>query len=149
MQRLCVGSMDKSQPKEIMWKTFPHRLFFARDDTATWGPGGVAFLHPESDIQEKTYLRLYKITYAISSSFYHKSSFSGSFDWFSAKKLNELKSILSYSTFHCIIEMLIWSSSIFCQTAPLKLILKGIFSFRPKMVHLIILQGIYANPCSC
>lgn len=62
MRRRCVGSMDKSQPKEIMWKTFPHRLFFARDHTATWGPGGVAFLHPESDIQEKTYTRLYKIT---------------------------------------------------------------------------------------
>ncbi|KAL2462980.1 Histone deacetylase 5 [Forsythia ovata] len=62
MQKPCVGSVDKSQPKEIMWKTFPHRLFFARDRSDTWGPGGVAFLHPESNIQEKTYMHLYKIT---------------------------------------------------------------------------------------
>ncbi|KAK6123188.1 hypothetical protein DH2020_043090 [Rehmannia glutinosa] len=62
MKRPCVGSMDKSKPKEIIWKTFPHRLFFARDRTATWGPGGVAFLHPISNVEEKTYMCLYKIT---------------------------------------------------------------------------------------
>ncbi|KAI3454721.1 hypothetical protein Pfo_011384 [Paulownia fortunei] len=62
MRRPCVGSMDKSKPKEIIWKTFPHRLFFARECTTTWGPGGVAFLHPKSNVQEKTYMCLYKIT---------------------------------------------------------------------------------------
>ncbi|KAK4477806.1 hypothetical protein RD792_017068 [Penstemon davidsonii] len=62
MRKPCVGSMDKSQPKEIIWKTFPYRLFFARDHTATWGPGGVAFLHPKSNVQDKSYLCLYKIT---------------------------------------------------------------------------------------
>lgn len=62
MIRSCVGSMDKSKPKEIIWKTFPHRLFFARDRTATWGPGGVAFIHPSSNVDEKTYMCLYKIT---------------------------------------------------------------------------------------
>lgn len=61
-----MGAMDKSKPKEIIWKTFPHRLFFGRDRTATWGPGGVAFLHPSSNVQEKTYMCLYKITYVIS-----------------------------------------------------------------------------------
>ncbi|CAN4086258.1 unnamed protein product [Withania somnifera] len=62
MRKPCIGSLDKSKPKEIKWETFPHRLFFARDHTATWGPGGVAFLHPESNSDEKAYLCLYKIT---------------------------------------------------------------------------------------
>lgn len=62
MRKQCVGANDKSLFKEIMWKTFPHQLFFGRDNTATWGPGGVAFLHPKSNFQEKTYMRLYKIT---------------------------------------------------------------------------------------
>ncbi|GAA0149502.1 histone modifying enzyme [Lithospermum erythrorhizon] len=57
-----AGSADKSPPKDILWMTFPHRLFFGRDFSATWGPGGVAFLHPESNIQEKSYLCLYRIT---------------------------------------------------------------------------------------
>ncbi|KAK6123209.1 hypothetical protein DH2020_043066 [Rehmannia glutinosa] len=39
MKRPCVGSMDKSKPKEIIWKTFPHRLFFARDRAAHVGSG--------------------------------------------------------------------------------------------------------------
>ncbi|KZV34693.1 histone deacetylase 5 [Dorcoceras hygrometricum] len=62
MRRPCVGAVNKSPWKEIMWKTFPHRLFFARDYNATWGAGGVAFLHPESNFQEKTYMCLYKIS---------------------------------------------------------------------------------------
>ncbi|KAL3640533.1 hypothetical protein CASFOL_015501 [Castilleja foliolosa] len=62
MKMPCVGSMDKSKPKEIIWKTFPHRLFFARESTVTWGPGGVTFLHPKSNVEEKTYMCLYKIT---------------------------------------------------------------------------------------
>lgn len=63
MRRSCSGSVDKNPPKEIMWKTVPRRLFFGRHHSFTWGPGGVAFLHPESNIQDKAYMRLYKITY--------------------------------------------------------------------------------------
>ncbi|PHT47636.1 Histone deacetylase 5 [Capsicum baccatum] len=62
MRKPCIGSLDKSKPKEIKWETFPHRLFFAREHTATWGPGGVAFLHPECNSDEKAYLCLYRIT---------------------------------------------------------------------------------------
>lgn len=65
MQKPCIGSLDKRKPKEIIWKTFPHRLFFARERTTTWGPGGVAFLHPESNSEEKAYMCLYRITYVI------------------------------------------------------------------------------------
>ena len=63
MKRPCRGAVDKSQPKEVLWKTVPHRLFFGRESTVTWGPGGVAFLNPESNDQEKTFMCLYKITY--------------------------------------------------------------------------------------
>lgn len=66
MKKPCSGSMDKSPPKETLWKTVPHRLFFGRAYTGTWGPGGVAFLNPESNTQEKSYMCLYRITYATS-----------------------------------------------------------------------------------
>lgn len=62
MRRPCAGAMDKSPPKAILWKTVPHRLFFGRERTLTWGPGGVAFLHPESNNHDKAYLCLYRIT---------------------------------------------------------------------------------------
>ncbi|XP_065878815.1 histone deacetylase 5 isoform X2 [Euphorbia lathyris] len=62
MQKPCAGSMDRTPPKETLWKVLPHRLFFGREFTRTWGLGGVAFLHPESSIHEKTYLCLYRIT---------------------------------------------------------------------------------------
>ncbi|XP_024969962.1 histone deacetylase 5 [Cynara cardunculus var. scolymus] len=62
MRRPCKGAVDKSQPKEVLWKIVPHRLFFGRESTITWGPGGVAFLHPASSDQEKTYMCLYRIT---------------------------------------------------------------------------------------
>ncbi|KAL6995076.1 Histone deacetylase 5 [Sarracenia purpurea var. burkii] len=62
MRKPCSGSLDKTPPKEILWKTVPHRLFFGRDQTKTWGPGGVAFLRPESNIQDKAYMCLYRIT---------------------------------------------------------------------------------------
>ncbi|OVA00799.1 Histone deacetylase superfamily [Macleaya cordata] len=62
MQSPCSGSVDRSPPKEIMWKTVPHRLFFGRSRTRTWGAGGVAFLHPESDSRDRAYMCLYKIT---------------------------------------------------------------------------------------
>lgn len=76
MQKPCIGSLDKSKPKEIIWKTFPHRLFFARERTTTWGPGGVAFLHPESNSEEKAYMCLYRITYVIPSFICNDFSFS-------------------------------------------------------------------------
>ncbi|XP_071731551.1 histone deacetylase 5-like isoform X2 [Rutidosis leptorrhynchoides] len=62
MQKPCTGAVDKSQPKGVLWKTVPHRLFFGQEGTATWGPGGVAFLNPESNDQEKTFMCLYRIT---------------------------------------------------------------------------------------
>ncbi|VVA27615.1 PREDICTED: histone deacetylase [Prunus dulcis] len=62
MKKPYLGSGDKTPPKEIMWKTFPHRLFFGREFSHTWGPGGVAFLNPKSNIQDKTYMCLYRIT---------------------------------------------------------------------------------------
>ncbi|XP_010522651.1 PREDICTED: histone deacetylase 5-like [Tarenaya hassleriana] len=62
MKRACVGSMDKNLPKEILWETFPHRLFFGHESTVTWGEGGVAFVHPESNPEEKSHMCLYRIT---------------------------------------------------------------------------------------
>ncbi|RZC58499.1 hypothetical protein C5167_005802 [Papaver somniferum] len=61
-QAPCSGSMDKNPPKEIMWKIVPHRFFIGRSKTRTWGAGGVAFLHPESDDNSESYMCLYKIT---------------------------------------------------------------------------------------
>ncbi|KAI3766930.1 hypothetical protein L2E82_17009 [Cichorium intybus] len=62
MRRPCKGAVDKSQPKEVLWKIFPHRLFFGRESTVTWGPGGVAFVNPEANNQDKTFMCLYRIT---------------------------------------------------------------------------------------
>ncbi|KAI3761285.1 hypothetical protein L1987_51697 [Smallanthus sonchifolius] len=62
MKRPCQGGVDKTKPKEVMWKTVPHSLFFGRESTVTWGPGGVAFLDPETNNQEKTFMCLYRIT---------------------------------------------------------------------------------------
>ncbi|ESQ31827.1 hypothetical protein EUTSA_v10003787mg [Eutrema salsugineum] len=62
MKRACVGSMDKSPPKEIMWETFPHRLFFGRESTVTWGVGGVAFTNPLANLTDQTHMCLYRIT---------------------------------------------------------------------------------------
>ncbi|CAN0871089.1 Histone deacetylase 5 [Linum grandiflorum] len=62
MQKACAGSADKHPAKEIIWKTVPHRLFFGHESTRTWGPGGVAFLNPESSRDEKTHMCLYRIT---------------------------------------------------------------------------------------
>ncbi|KAL6497353.1 hypothetical protein OROGR_029282 [Orobanche gracilis] len=50
MKRPCVGLMDRSEPREMIWKTFPHRLFFARDRTATWGPPSYDMSHPLFDL---------------------------------------------------------------------------------------------------
>lgn len=65
MRNACSGSRDKSPVKEVLWKIVPYRLFFGRDRSVTWGPGGVAFLNPESNNQDKAYMCLYRITYVI------------------------------------------------------------------------------------
>lgn len=62
MQKSCSGSMDKTPPKHVLWKIIPHRLFFGHDNTKTWGPGGVAFLHPESNAEDKAYICMYRVT---------------------------------------------------------------------------------------
>lgn len=59
----CCGSHDTSSPKGTMWKTVPHRLLFGRSSTPCWGTGGVAFLNPERNNNEKSYVCMYKITY--------------------------------------------------------------------------------------
>lgn len=62
MKKKCSGSMDKTPPREILWKTFPCLLFFGRDSSHTWGPGGVAFVIPEKNSENKTYMCLYRIS---------------------------------------------------------------------------------------
>ncbi|KAK3125612.1 hypothetical protein QOZ80_7BG0607340 [Eleusine coracana subsp. coracana] len=58
----CCGSRDPSPPSETMWKAVPHRLLFGRASTPCWGTGGVAFLNPEINYNEKSYICMYKIT---------------------------------------------------------------------------------------
>ncbi|KAG2646674.1 hypothetical protein PVAP13_2KG526600 [Panicum virgatum] len=58
----CCGSRDTSSPRGTMWKTVPHRLLFGRSSTPCWGTGGVAFLNPEMNYNEKSYVCMYKIT---------------------------------------------------------------------------------------
>nr|ACF80379.1 unknown [Zea mays] len=58
----CCGSRDTSSPKGTVWKTVPHRLLFGRSSTPCWGTGGVAFLNPEINYNEKSYVCMYKIT---------------------------------------------------------------------------------------
>ncbi|AED97416.1 putative histone deacetylase [Arabidopsis thaliana] len=62
MIKACVGSMDKSPPKEIMWKTFPHRLLFGRETSMFWGVGGVAYTNPLTNLNDQTHMCLYRIT---------------------------------------------------------------------------------------
>ncbi|KAJ4713182.1 Histone deacetylase [Melia azedarach] len=62
MSKPCIGSKDKTLPEEIQWKSYPHRLFFGRESSITWGPGGTAFVNPESS-NDQAYLLLYKITF--------------------------------------------------------------------------------------
>lgn len=59
----CCGSRDTSAPRGTVWKTVPHRLLFGRSSTPCWGTGGVAFLNPEINNNEKSYVCMYKITY--------------------------------------------------------------------------------------
>ena len=59
----CCGSRDTSSPRGTMWKTVPHRLLFGRSSTPCWGIGGVAFLNPEINYNERSYVCMYKITY--------------------------------------------------------------------------------------
>lgn len=62
MKKPCYGSRDKSLPKDTIWKIVPHKLFFARSHTNTWGAGGVAFLNPESNSDDRAYVCIYRIT---------------------------------------------------------------------------------------
>ncbi|KAG7535015.1 hypothetical protein ISN45_Aa08g025040 [Arabidopsis thaliana x Arabidopsis arenosa] len=62
MIKSCVGSMDKSPPNEIVWKTFPHRLFFGRESSFFWGVGGVAYTNPLTNLNDQTHMCLYRIT---------------------------------------------------------------------------------------
>ena len=57
--------MDRSPPKDVMCKKIPHRLFFAHENTQTWGPGGVAFIHPDSSAEEEAYICMYRVTYVL------------------------------------------------------------------------------------
>ncbi|RWW45971.1 hypothetical protein BHE74_00048142, partial [Ensete ventricosum] len=63
MSAACCGSLDKSSPKDVIWKIVPHRLLFGRSHTRTWGAGGVAFLDPERSTSDRAYLCMYRITY--------------------------------------------------------------------------------------
>ncbi|WOL16976.1 histone deacetylase 5-like isoform X1 [Canna indica] len=62
MSTRCCGSLDKSSPKQTIWKVVPHRLLFGRSYTRTWGEGGVAFLNPERGTSDRAYLCIYRIT---------------------------------------------------------------------------------------
>lgn len=62
MQKSCSGSMNKTLPDEVFWKTFPCHILFGRESSHSWGPGGVAFLNPEKNSQHKTYMCMYKIS---------------------------------------------------------------------------------------
>lgn len=62
MQKPCSGSVNKTLPEETMWKIFPCHIFFGRDSSSSWGPGGVAFLNPEKNFQHKAYMCLHKIS---------------------------------------------------------------------------------------
>ena len=74
MKKPCRGAEDKTDPKEIAWKSFPHRLFFGRERSGTWGDGGVAFVDPVVDTREKTRMCLYKITYDCENLFFGRYS---------------------------------------------------------------------------
>ncbi|XP_021733970.1 histone deacetylase 5-like [Chenopodium quinoa] len=100
MQKSCSGSMDSSPPKDVMWKCIPHRLFFGRDYTKTWGPGGVAFLHPESSAVEKSYICMYKLTLEqFNDVLFQENSLSCNVDapWITSEALNTVKNTGSFS----------------------------------------------------
>ncbi|XP_020242958.1 histone deacetylase 5-like [Asparagus officinalis] len=62
MNKPCRGSRDKSLPRDVFWNIVPHKLFFALSHSSTWGKGGVAFLHPESNTNDRAYVCIYRIT---------------------------------------------------------------------------------------
>lgn len=95
MQKQCSGSMDRSPPKDLTWKSIPHRLFFGRDHTQTWGPGGTAFIHPESSVAEKAYVCMYKITLEQFNDVLFQENFSSCYvntPWFNLEALNAIRS---------------------------------------------------------
>eukprot|EP01018_Ginkgo_biloba_P014008 Gb_00466 [translate_table: standard] len=64
MATYSSGSEDKTPLQGIQWKVVPHRMFFGRSFSKTWGSGGVAFLHPSRSDDNKAHVCLYKITLA-------------------------------------------------------------------------------------
>ncbi|KAL7139320.1 hypothetical protein ABFS83_09G042800 [Erythranthe nasuta] len=62
MQEVCEGSRDKTRPTAVKWRTVPYRMFFGRNATKTWGPGGVAFLDLYRSRMHRAHIRLYKIS---------------------------------------------------------------------------------------
>ncbi|WVZ13067.1 hypothetical protein V8G54_017597 [Vigna mungo] len=44
MVKQCSGSVNRTLPKEITWKTFPCDIFFGRDSSHSWGLGGIVCL---------------------------------------------------------------------------------------------------------
>lgn len=64
MAKRCCGSEDKTPPQRIQWKVVPHRMFFGRSYTNTWGSGGVSFLDPNCSDTSEAHVCLYKITLA-------------------------------------------------------------------------------------
>ncbi|KAL2935418.1 Histone deacetylase 5 [Bienertia sinuspersici] len=100
MQKPCSGSLDRSPPKDVMWKKISHRLLFARDCTQTWGPGGVAFIHPESSPEEKAYICMYRLTLEQFNDVLFQENTSScdvNAPWFGSEALNAIKSIGSIS----------------------------------------------------
>lgn len=61
MRKPCEGSRDKTRPESTKWVTAPYRMFFGRNRTKTWGPGGVAFMDLEKLKNPRAHIRLYKI----------------------------------------------------------------------------------------
>jgi hypothetical protein len=62
----AAGCHDKSRPIADKSIEINYPLYFAIPDkgtcTSNWGPGGVAFLDPQSDPKTTTYCRMWKIT---------------------------------------------------------------------------------------
>ncbi|XP_024540177.1 histone deacetylase 5 [Selaginella moellendorffii] len=56
------GLLEKTPPLEDFWLSAPHRLFFGRERSLSWGNGGVAFLNPVPSDGDNCHLRAYKIT---------------------------------------------------------------------------------------
>ena len=61
MARSCHGCRDTTPPVADEWIQVPHRMWFGRTRTVTWGEGGVCFLSLRPSTHP-SHVRLYKIT---------------------------------------------------------------------------------------